>query len=300
MQRIASGLSLTATGLGSYKSGLELDIASAAKFNGKIEVINKARAVAVAQVMRSYAINYLDTVGGVYFDVVDITSVAAATPSLTINFDATSLATLNAKVADSVNLQTDSSGKAFAKFYGTSNPGFIRIPNSADMQFEGEATFDLWTRVDSRAGMNGYGNVVTSGSVMALIAKSHDRVGASLITHDADPKYPDSGYGRPSLASFDTSWACGEPTLYSENPGVPLNTWYRLTVSISSTAGYAAYVNGVAVKICPNARPNFAQMNGQDLYIGMYSDGWYPMNGAIRDVRIYKSALTQAQINVLQ
>ena len=40
-------------------------------------------------------------------------------------------------------------------------------------------------------------------------------------------------------------------------------------------------------------------MNGQDLYIGKYRDAWYPLNGAVQDIRIYQQALTDAQVQAL-
>ena len=40
-------------------------------------------------------------------------------------------------------------------------------------------------------------------------------------------------------------------------------------------------------------------MNTQDLYIGKYSDAWYPLNGAVQDIRIYQQALTDAEVQAL-
>ena len=60
------------------------------------------------------------------------------------------------------------------------------------------------------------------------------------------------------------------------------------------------YTNKQLIFTCPSAVPNFAGMNSQDLHLGRYgSGGWYPLDGAIQDIRIYKQALTDAQVQAL-
>jgi hypothetical protein len=40
-------------------------------------------------------------------------------------------------------------------------------------------------------------------------------------------------------------------------------------------------------------------MNGRNLYIGKFSDFWYPFSGLIDEVRIYNRALTGQEVRVL-
>jgi len=88
----------------------------------------------------------------------------------------------------------------------------------------------------------------------------------------------------------------GTCTIVNRNPGDSLGTWFRLTAVASTTTGTRIYHNKQLIYSCPSAVPNFTDMNTQDLYIGKYSDSWYPLNGAVQDIRIYQQALTDAEV----
>jgi hypothetical protein len=227
---------------------------------------------------------------------------SAPTPSLSINTDAASLNALGAvyPVATAYSFITGNAGRTAVKFNGFNNPGAIRIPNTAAMQFTTGATIDLWARIDSGTGMSGATQLAaTSGWAMALVAKSHDAGSVSLNAFANDPNAAGTGYGFGAWASSVAGWGTGTCTAVNRNPGSPLGAWFRLTAVASTTTGTSIYHNKQLIYTCPSAVPNFTGMNGQDLYIGRYSSVWYPLDGAVQDIRIYQQALTAAQVLAL-
>ncbi|MEQ1594099.1 MAG: DUF1566 domain-containing protein [Casimicrobium sp.] len=227
--------------------------------------------------------------------------VSTPSPSMTVNTDQTSLTSLGAvfPVATAYSYVTGVNGRTAVKFNGPANPGAIRIPNTAAMQFTTGATFDFWARIDSDIGMNGFGQSATGGWAMALVSKSHDSGSASINAFSPDLSYPGGGYGFGAWASSVAGWGTGPCTIAVRNPGDALGQWFRVTAVASATNGTRVYHNKQLVYSCPSAVPSFTGMNGQDLYIGKYRDTWYPLNGAVQDIRIYQQALTDAQVQAL-
>ena len=213
-------------------------------------------------------------------------------PSLHVQFDETALNDLGATYFGLHSFTTGYDGGSAIKFYGVDQPGHVQIPNRAAMQFTDGATFDMWVRIDARRGMNGYGQFVDTGAVMALLAKSHDRTGVVI------PITPESKSGA-WFATFDASWSDANCQVVKNDFNLPLNSWFRVTMVASSTGGTASYINRQLAYKCPNARPNFTTMNTQDLYIGKFSDSWYPLDGAVESLDIYQQALSQEQVTAL-
>jgi Concanavalin A-like lectin/glucanases superfamily len=219
---------------------------------------------------------------------------SSTTPSLSINFDPGSQTLLGAANYQNVTFISGLNGRYAAKFGGVSSPGYIRIPNQSGMQFTDGATFDFYARMDSMVGMDGNGYTVSNGAyAMTLIAKSHDRSGISFLANSMT-----NSSSSIWSASFDSSMN-GSCSHVPHTP-VALGTWVRITYTMSATDGIRGYLNKNLIWQCTGARPNFATMNANDLYIGKFSDYWYPLNGAIQDIRIYKKALTSTEIQSIQ
>lgn len=177
--------------------------------------------------------------------------------------------------------------------------GYLRVPNSSAMQFTDGATFDLWARIDSNTGMNGNGALSNSGWYMTLLAKSHDRNGVGFLAGSPSPTR-NIGYGWVGAASFDPSWASNQCQTFPSIANVQLGVWFRMSIAVSTSRGMQQYVNKQLVYSCPDSRSSFAQMNTQDLFIGRFSDNfWYPLNGAVSDIRIYQKALTASEVTAL-
>ncbi len=226
-------------------------------------------------------------------------AVSVPAPSWSLSLDRASITALGGVIDSNVSFVPGRNGVgSAAKFGGLALPGSIRIPNSAAMQFGAGGSFDMWARIDVNNGMSGFGGASTTNWGMALLAKSHDVSGVALMSYAASTELP--GLGRSGLASFDASWrGCTSASVVPGDTGVALGDWFRVTVTLSSTTGYAIYVNKTLTINCPAVRPNFTAMNGQDLYLGKFRDSWYPLNGALQDLRIYPKALTAEEVSAL-
>jgi hypothetical protein len=222
----------------------------------------------------------------------------AALPTPSYSLDLTQ-ANINAlRVSGTVTSITGNNGRPAAQFGGG---GSLRVTNNPSVQFTQGATFDFWARIDSDTAMNGFGSYSTTGWVQSLVAKSHDRAGFILGSYSTDSNFSGSGYGLSLFTSFDPSYTNASCTNYiKRNPGIQLGQWHRVTAMLSSNSGSRVYINKELAFECSAARINFASANAEDLYIGLGSSQfWYPLFGAIQDLRVYQSALNGPQVLAL-
>jgi hypothetical protein len=223
----------------------------------------------------------------------------APQPSLSIDFDAGSLAKLGASFpsGEGFTFITGKDGHSAVQFHGGTQSSVIQIPNSDKLQFKDAASFDLWVRLDDLGGMDGYGITNNFRWTMSIIAKSHDRngffVGAAV---NRDEKVSgDAGF----FASNDQTWGGVICDHEEDIPVLAFGEWYRLTAVASSQSGTHIYINRKLATSCLNARPSFSASNTQDLFIGRFKDKWYPFSGAIQDLRIYQIALSAEEVKNL-
>ncbi len=179
-----------------------------------------------------------------------------------------------------------------ALFGGVNNPGHIRIPNSAALQFDTGATYSVWVRLDSLTGMDGWGQPVTgAGYQDTLWAKSHDRAGAGFVFGILDNKETRMGIG-----TYESWVQGGSGSLWT--PSKSVGDWTHVATTLSSTAGFKIYIDGRLYSQGPGP-VSFASMNAQDLYLGKFSDAWYPLHGALDEMRVYNRVLGEAEITAL-
>ena len=76
-----------------------------------------------------------------------------------------------------------------------------------------------------------------------------------------------------------------------------LNKWTHIAF-VYSTSHARLFIDGALVDERETS-PDFTRMNLMNLYIGKFSDYWYPFNGLIDEVRIYNRALTASEISSL-
>ena len=296
-------------------AAMELERAANQKLDDKLTAAMAKFDEETAKAWRSYFIAFMEIYGDYYFEVKDSSLCASGqvlrddgvcglaadpgSPSLTLSLDRASITALSGVIDANVSFVPGRNGVGTAaKFGGVDRPGSIHLPNSAAMQFGAGGSYDLWVRIDANRGMSGYGNTTTTAWGMALVAKSHDVSGVALMTGPATTELP--GLGRAGFATYDASWGgCTSASTMAGDTGVALGDWFRVTATMSSTTGYAVYVNKTLTLHCPAARPNFTAMNGQDLYLGKYRDRWYPLDGALQDLRIYPKALTAEEVAAL-
>ena len=188
-----------------------------------------------------------------------------------------------------VNSVAGLNGKA-ANFGGFNNPADIHIPNSESLQFADDATISFAVKMTGFNGMDGYGGYADYG-VHAAVAKSHDRSGFIINVAGNETKQISSGAG-----SFE--WdknGIGELT-----DNYQVGEWKHFTYVFSNSTHTAKlYADGALIKTLDTFNQSFDSANQEDLYLGKFSDSWYPLNGSLDDVRIYNRALSETEIKSL-
>ena len=77
------------------------------------------------------------------------------------------------------------------------------------------------------------------------------------------------------------------------------NEWtFAAYVKPLGNGEFRIYLNG-ELKSTKQVTPDFSRANNEDMYLGKFSDYWYPMNGALDEVRIYNRALDGLEIQTL-
>ncbi len=190
--------------------------------------------------------------------------------------------------SDSVSYVAGKHGKAVL-FGGVNNPGYIKIRNSSDLQFTEGATYSGWISINKMIHMDGWGRTKMTAGGGTFFAKSHDRAGAALMYH-----VNTEGVGGSYLKSFDP-WVRGGWSNINGSFESGLDDWVYLTVTLSATEGSKIYYNGNLWR-SSSTPANFSRMNAEHLYLGRFSDYWYPLAGMIDDFSIYNRALDQQEV----
>lgn len=178
-------------------------------------------------------------------------------------------------------------GKAI-KFDGITNPGFGRIANASSLKFS-TFTYATWVRFDGPGGMDGSSRHT---SVQTIFARDIDIGGGyvSVLFKDAtdnNREWVNAG-GNDGFAGAE-----------GRISNFQIGQWAHYTVALDQGV-FKIYVNGTLVgSSTVNAASMFNVANGRDVYIGKYSEGHYPTNGAFDDFRIYNRALSAAEIQQL-
>ena len=181
-------------------------------------------------------------------------------------------------------------GKA-GMFGGVNDPGHIKVINSLKLQFLNEVTYTGWIKVTELIMMDGYGSTQTGEyGGGTFFAKSHDRNGVAFKYHISK-----NGVGSAYFQSYD-NWIKNRVDYdikfeFLKN----INEWAYITVVLSSKNGKKIYLDSNLWRVS-TGEVDFSEMNNENLYIGKYSDTWYPFRGAIDDFRVYNRALSRYEI----
>ena len=161
----------------------------------------------------------------------------------------------------------------------------LKIPNRTEMKGGSGITFDIWVKSSTS----------TWGTV---IAKSHDARGVALMIGGAA-----AGLTQAHVATFDPTWRCTTSSNGAANvetiAPIAYGSWVRFTVVIDPNNGYRSYLNKKLVSWCNGIKPSMLVMDAQDSYLGGFSDYWWPLTGALQDLRIYNLPLTESQVQAL-
>lgn len=179
-------------------------------------------------------------------------------------------------------------------FGGYSHPGYIRISNSQSLQFTDGFTFACYVKPLDWAGMDGWGSYSSNGA-HCIFAKDHDRRGPYMNIGLTGNSNMQVNTGTGGSWYHQTGWA----NLYSNDKieGNKLNEWVHVAITYSKKKA-RMYIDGMLVDQ-REITADFTEMNRNDLYLGKFSDYWFPFNGVMDEVRIYNRMLTADEIKNL-
>jgi hypothetical protein len=169
------------------------------------------------------------------------------------------------------------------RFLGANHPGHICIPHSESLKFSDQFTFASYLMpadCDSTASSVSPG----FGRWHTIMAKDSDLTGFALQYRlSPDTLYLAFSYNinlhRRQVAAI---------------PGKFSNKWIHIALSYSDNI-FRMYVNGVC-KSHYVLKSNFDAINTNNLYLGQFSDGRYPLNGILDEVRVYDRELSEPEM----
>ncbi len=179
-------------------------------------------------------------------------------------------------------------------FGGYNHPGYIRIPNSESLKFTDGFSFACYVKPLDWSGMDGWGDYSSRGT-HCIFAKDHDRTGTHMVINldGNDNMIVRAGTGGSYY--HQTGWA--ELNSSDKIDGNKLNEWVHIAVTYSKEKA-CMYIDGRLVHV-RYINADFTEMNRRDLYLGKFSDYWFPFKGVMDEVRIYNRMLTSAEVKDL-
>ncbi len=169
----------------------------------------------------------------------------------------------------------------FATFGGFDGRGQIKVNNSQSLNFSDGFTISLFFVLYSKWGMDGWGNFSEESS-QCLFAKNGDRNGLYASLNFNNNNECLIAFRHKSGIDFTATI-----------PDFPLHVWYHVCFT-ASTSALKIYVNGSLKGNYPLQGISFAEANQRDLYFGFW--GWYPLDGAMDEIKIFNRALTRSEI----
>jgi len=192
------------------------------------------------------------------------------------------------------------------KLGGVSNVGYIHVPNSSSFTLTNQLTWACFVRLDSSIGQTSAdcsGSAV-DGAPQCILAKRGDRNGAWSNL------YATSGQGSLLANLGINSYADPQNVSIQASQGYAMGSWIHLAF-VYSSGQIIEYWNGKETARHTYQPTDLSAVNGSDLYIGIQRnlaseacsgygpDWWYPLNGAIDDLRIYNRAVSADEVSAL-
>ncbi len=180
------------------------------------------------------------------------------------------------------------------RFGGFNQKNWMKIYNSPSLQFDKQMSLSMWFRQCSFKGMNEFGQFDQHGYHI-LFAKAGDGISTqsgfySRTGTDATGTMRVEFKNTNAAMTVDTTVTCFDTCEWVH---------FALVVDYSTVK---IYLNGKLQKTLLSPNVNFTNANGRDLYFGrMFGGGtiWYPFNGVMDDIKIYKCALTEKEVQAL-
>lgn len=184
-----------------------------------------------------------------------------------------------------------------ALFGGTANPADIHVPNSPSLQFTTELSISYAMKLNSLTGMPGD----EFHSSQAVLSKNAGGNESGFAVHALDATYNPGGiltiFQNTNIDEDPTThlWPHSTSIWYNANAG----KWIHVVFTIDTVNKVGkTYHDGKLVNVETIAM-DFTRANAQDLYIGKYSDAWFPFNGVIDEVRFYNRVLSDAEVEII-
>lgn len=178
------------------------------------------------------------------------------------------------------------------KLMGVSKQGYVRVPDSPTLHFSDQFTWSCYVRIDGSYAQTGYG-YNGEGGYQCIVAKRGDRHGFFLnVTLNG------SAQTLTLISGVDVY--SGGVKIYDVTTPYHAGTWIHLAL-VYGSGSLVGYVDGKEVGRSDYRPTSLANANADDLYLGIQNNGdlWYPLNGAIDDLRIYNRALSAAEVRAL-
>ena len=183
-------------------------------------------------------------------------------------------------------------GKAF-QFGGIDNPSYVVVPNSPTLTFTDSFSISLWFNILDYKCMDNYGGVSYDGfgGSQWLIGKSCDVNGIDIDVYRSST----DSLLHPQMENGKTNGV--DEVLHGD--GFRLGQWVFVAATIGG-GRVRFYQDGALLfdttETWFNLNPSTA---ANDIYIGKNSCNFYPLNGAMDEVRIYRGVLSASQITAL-
>jgi photosystem II stability/assembly factor-like uncharacterized protein len=186
-------------------------------------------------------------------------------------------------------------------FGGCTNPQFLRVPHSASLQATTAMTVSFWAKVDLSSGMDPGTGACNANGRQVFFAKGGDGFGSSPPGVQG-LTFQQNGQQQ---VSFESATYAGQFNTTISRP-LPGSDWHHYTYVITATQ-FRLYVDAQLVRTFPLSI-DFEQVNEQDLYLGVMGPKsspvlgithWYPLKGALDDVRVFNREITLQEIATL-
>lgn len=184
---------------------------------------------------------------------------------------------------------------------GCVSPQFLKVPHSPSLQITSAMSVSFWARVDLTSGMDPGTGTCTANGRQVFFAKGGDGFGSSPPGVQG-LTYQQNGQ---QLVSFESSTYAGQYSVTAARP-LPGSSWHYYTYIITASQ-FQLYVDAQLVQTLP-VSVDFTQVNQQDLFLGVMGPKsspvlgithWYPLKGALDDVRVFNRAITLQEIATL-
>lgn len=211
----------------------------------------------------------------------------------------------NNGIVNGATLNTDRYGAENSAYYfrgyNNSHTDHIKVNRSSSLQNIEAFTLQVYFKAVEDTLMHGYSG--EKNKTGALVAWEGDAIGTPpgfFVDLKADDTIPSVGY-------YFTDGCCDAHTYHENHDSLTVQTnyenWNHLVI-VANHERYKIYLNG-ELQLEKEHISDFSILDNLDIYIGIYGsvEGedpmWYPFNGYLDDVAIWKKALTEEEIKDL-